>query len=690
MTNEVLFEIGIEELPARFIDSAEKQLNEKTTKWLEEANLSFESIKTFSTPRRLAVLIQGIAEEQKTIKEEVRGPQLKIAKDENDAWSKAAQGFVKGQGKDLADIYTKEVNGQTYIFVEKTTEGKATKEILPEFKEIIGKIQFQQTMRWGEDTYRFARPIRWLLALYNDEVIPFEVAHVKTNNVTRGHRFLGKETAIESPAAYEAVLEENYVIVDPKRREQMIVDQIKEIEAKEGFSIQVNESLLNEVRNLVEYPSAFFGTFSEDYLRIPEEVLVTSMAEHQRYFPVMDAKTDKLLPYFVSVRNGDDRALDNVVRGNEKVLRARLADGAFFFDEDRDKSIDFFNEKLKTVVFQEKIGTTYEKVENVQAITRHLAAQLNLSEEETLQAVRAAEISKFDLVTDMVNEFPELQGIMGEKYALHFGEDAAVAQAVREHYLPVSANGDLPTTSIGSIVSIADKLDTIIGCISVGLVPTSSQDPLGLRRQAIGILRILLSEKWNLSIEQLVEQVCENYNVTVEEIRAEIKQFFTNRAAYILNEKQIEQDVVQAVLANGVGILHDKLEKASLLSEKRNDPAFKEIEESFTRVMKLGKKYIEKNIDTALFETASEKALYEKYEAVKSAFDKYVETRDIKEQLNSLSSLSTPIQDFFEHNMVMADDEKVKANRLALVHAISGLIEEFADMTLIEWKQHQA
>lgn len=689
MSKDVLFEIGIEELPARFIDDAEKQLDEKTSKWLQDVNIAFENIKTYATPRRLAVLISGIADEQKIMKEEVRGPQMKIAKDENDEWSKAALGFVKGQGKDVADIYTKEVKGQTYIFVEKMTEGKATKEILPQFKDIIGDIQFQQTMRWGEDTYRFARPIRWLVALYNDEVIPFEVAHVVTSNITRGHRFLGKETAIDLPSSYEEILEENYVIVDPKKREQLIVDQIKEIEEKEGFTIQVNESLLNEVRNLVEYPTAFFGSFSEDYLRIPEEVLVTSMAEHQRYFPVRDSETDTLLPYFVSVRNGDDRALNNVVRGNEKVLRARLADGAFFYDEDREKSIAFFNDKLKTVVFQEKIGTTYEKVRNVQEITRHLAEQLELSEEMTKQAVRAAEISKFDLVTDMVNEFPELQGIMGEKYALHFGEDAAVAQAVREHYLPVSANGDLPTTTIGSVVSIADKLDTIIGCISVGLVPTSSQDPLGLRRQAIGVLRILLAEKWDLSIEQLVEEVCKNYNVTVEEVRTEIKQFFTNRAAYILNEKAIEQDVIQAVLANGVGVLHDKLNKAALLSEKRNDPAFKEIEESFTRVMNLGKKHIEKNIDTALFETDSEKALYDNYKEVKDTFESYVKTKDASQQLATLASLTEPIKTFFEHNMVMADDEKVKANRLALVHAISALIEQFADVTLIEWKQHQ-
>lgn len=689
MSSNVLFEIGIEELPARFIDEAEKQLLDRTTKWLREKNIQFEAMKTFATPRRLAVMIENIAEKQEVVKEEVRGPQMKIAQDEEGNWSKAAIGFVKGQGKNTEDIYTKEMKGQTYIFVEKVSEQKATKEILPEFKQIISSIPFPQTMRWGSGSFRFARPIRWIVALYNDEVIPFDVANVTSSNTTRGHRFLGSEVTLTSPSEYEQALEENFVIVNPMKREKLIVEQLKALEEKAKFTIEMDKELLNEVRNLVEYPQAFYGSFDEAYLAIPEEVLITSMKEHQRYFPVKNKETNKLLPYFVSVRNGNNHAIDNVIKGNEKVLRARLADGAFFFEEDRKHSIEFYNEKLKTVVFQEKIGTVYEKTKKVKNIATYLAEKVGLTAEEQKEVVRAAEICKFDLVTDMVNEFPELQGIMGEKYAKHFGESDVVATAIREHYLPTSAGGALPETKVGSIISIADKLDTIIGCISVGLIPSSSQDPLGLRRQAIGILRILLEQKWNVPIEELVHKVCEQYGVTVEDIREEIIQFFKNRAAYILADRGIESDVVQAVLADGIGNLLVKIHKARLLSLKRQDHSFKQIEESFTRVMNLGKKHEQTNIDETLFETDSERKLYETYIDVRETFHTQMNNEEVAEALDTLSALSTPINDFFDHNMVMAEDEKVKENRLALIHAISNLIKQFADVTLIEWKQHQ-
>ncbi|MEJ8776550.1 glycine--tRNA ligase subunit beta [Pseudogracilibacillus sp. ICA-222130] len=689
MSSNVLFEIGIEELPARFIDEAEKQLLDRTTKWLREKNIQFEAMKTFATPRRLAVMIENIAEKQEVVKEEVRGPQMKIAQDEEGNWSKAAIGFVKGQGKNTEDIYTKEMKGQTYIFVEKVSEQKATKEILPEFKQIISSIPFPQTMRWGSGSFRFARPIRWIVALYNDEVIPFDVANVTSSNTTRGHRFLGSEVTLTSPSEYEQALEENFVIVNPMKREKLIVEQLKALEEKAKFTIEMDKELLNEVRNLVEYPQAFYGSFDEAYLAIPEEVLITSMKEHQRYFPVKNKETNELLPYFVSVRNGNNHAIDNVIKGNEKVLRARLADGAFFFEEDRKHSIEFYNEKLKTVVFQEKIGTVYEKTKKVKNIATYLAEKVGLTAEEQKEVVRAAEICKFDLVTDMVNEFPELQGIMGEKYAKHFGESDVVATAIREHYLPTSAGGALPETKVGSIISIADKLDTIIGCISVGLIPSSSQDPLGLRRQAIGILRILLEQKWNVPIEELVHKVCEQYGVTVEDIREEIIQFFKNRAAYILADRGIESDVVQAVLADGIGNLLVKIHKARLLSLKRQDHSFKQIEESFTRVMNLGKKHEQTNIDETLFETDSERKLYETYIDVRETFHTQMNNEEVAEALDTLSALSTPINDFFDHNMVMAEDEKVKENRLALIHAISNLIKQFADVTLIEWKQHQ-
>ena len=689
MSNHVLVEIGVEELPARFIDHAEEQLKDKTEKWLQDNHLEYKKVKTFSTPRRLAIQIHALASEQTTITEEVRGPQEKIAKDENGNWTKAAIGFTKGQGKQPEDIYVKELKGISYIFVEKTMEAKRAEEILPNFSDIISAIVFPQTMRWGSDSYRFARPIRWLVALLNDKVIPFEVAHVKTDNITYGHRFLGDKTIITDPLKYESILENNYVIPDAKKRESMIVEQIKELENKEGFHIAVPNELLQEVRNLVEYPTVFFGRFAENYLELPSETLITSMAEHQRYFPVYSHEGGTLLAYFVSVRNGNKEQIENVVKGNEKVLRARLKDAEFFYNEDRKRSIDFYLEKLKTVVFQDKIGTIYEKTQNVVSITEQINRKLQQTDEIMELSKRAAEISKFDLVTDMVNEFPELQGIMGEKYALHYGEKTAVATAVKEHYFPTQASGELPKTVVGSVVSVSDKLDTIIGCISVGLTPTGSQDPYGLRRQAIGILRILSEKRWEISVEELITITERLYNINDAEVKENINSFIKNRAAYILGEHGVEQDVVQAVLAKEIGVFHYTIEKAKILSRKRNDDSFRNIQEALVRVMNIGKKQAQTNIDQTLFQTDSEKALYNKYVQVKDAVEEAILKLDAEKALVELGKLTEEIHSFFEHTMVMAKEENIKNNRLALVHVISNLIEQYADMTLIEWKQHK-
>lgn len=687
MSNQVLLEIGLEELPARFIDQAEKQLLDKTTTWLQDLHIEFEAIESFSTPRRLAVLIKGIAAEQKTITEKIRGPQTKIAKDEDGNWSKAAIGFSKGQGQSPEDIFVQEVKGVEYIFVEKITEGKATLDVLPGLQQIISDIHFPQTMRWGNGSYRYARPLRWLVALYNNTVIPFEIARVHTGNKTYGHRFLGDEAIIDDPLAYEDVLARNFVIVNPKKREQIILEQIKQLEKEQGFHIQVEAALLNEVRNLVEYPTAFYGTFAEEYLDLPKETLITSMAEHQRYFPVMTKDEAALLPYFVSVRNGDGQQIENVAKGNEKVLRARLADGAFFYQEDKSNSIEFYNDKLKTVIFQEKIGTTYEKVQNVVALTDKINKHIQVSDEVARQAKRAAAICKFDLMTSMVGEFPELQGVMGEKYALHFGEDREVSLGIKEHYYPVQSNGLLPTSDVGAVVSVADKLATIVACISVGLVPTGSQDPLGLRRQAVGVLRIMKDRNWDTSVEELLTFAYELYDVT-DEAKKEIHTFFLNRAAFILAEHGMEQDVIHSVIKQEIGVFGYSLAKTKLLSDKRNDPAFKNVQESLVRIMNLSKNVTPSDVDESLFETESERHLFEQTNVVTKAFTLHQQRYEAPQALDQLTKLARPIHDFFENNMVMTDDEQVKRNRLALVCQVASIIAEFANMTLIEWKQH--
>lgn len=688
MTNHVLFEIGLEELPARFIDDAEKQLYEKTTNWLTDLRINYQSVRSFSTPRRLAVLIEGVAEQQETVQEEVRGPSEKIAKDAEGNWSKAAIGFTKGQGKTTDDIYTKDIKGTTYIFVEKHIEGKPTKELLPLFNEIIEAIQFKENMRWGEGSFRYARPMRWLVGLYNDQVIPFEVAGVKADQITYGHRFLGEKITLNHATQYQERLRDNFVIADPKEREQLIVTGIQELEQKEKFQIVVEEDLLQEVRNLVEYPTVFCGSFEESFLKLPTEVLITSMKEHQRYFPVKSAD-NALLPYFVSVRNGDDYEIKTVIRGNEKVLYARLSDGQFFYEEDQKQSIDTNVEKLERVVFQEKLGTVSDKVKRVRENVKQLADKLLLDSETAKKATRAAEISKFDLMTNMVNEFTELQGIIGEKYALHFGEDATVAQAIREHYLPNQAQGKLPESAEGALVSIADKMDTIVGFISVGLTPTGSQDPYSIRRQAIGVLRILDDRKWNISLESIVNIALNQYELASDEtIINACRQFFKLRATYLLKELAIEQDVIEAVLQDEIGILSYTTEKARLLSKKRNEASFKEIEEALVRVLNLAKKREELDIDPTLFETESEEILYKQY---KNVYDDYIKVNKqggAAEALAYLSELASPIHMFFEHNMVMTDDEQLRNNRLALLYKIAFLIDDFADLSAIQWKQH--
>jgi glycyl-tRNA synthetase beta chain len=693
MTRNVLFEIGLEELPARFIDQAEQQLKEKTIKWLNESRISFTKVESFSTPRRLAVLIHNIAEKQATVEEEAKGPAIKIAQDNEGNWTKAAEGFTRGQGKTVDDIYTKEVKGTTYIYVNKVIEGKPTESILPEFKQIIESIQFGKNMRWGTKTMRYARPIRWLIALYDEEVIPFELAGVQTSNSTFGHRFLGREVVLTNPLQYKEQLEKNHVIVDPKLRESMIEEGIKKLEKERNFIVPIDRDLLDEVRNLVEYPTVFVGTFEESFLELPDEVLITSMKEHQRYFPVK-SESGMLLPYFVAVRNGDANALETVVRGNEKVLRARLSDGEFFYEEDQKNSIAFYLEKLNNVVFQVKLGTIGEKVNRVVTLSEQLAEALKVDTEIKEQAIRAAQISKFDLVTNMVNEFTELQGIMGERYARIFGEDETVAVAIREHYLPTSASGDLPKTLVGAIVSVADKLDTIVGCIGVGLKPTGSQDPYGLRRQATGILRIANEKEWEIPVAQLFNMTIELYQSQALEhfdsdiVKQELHTFIQQRVAFLLREQGIEQDIIQAITSRSIGKMSDMMKKASILSTKRNDASFKPIQEALVRVLNLAEKTEKNEINPDYFETETEKELFSSYLTVSSVYQEFVNQNNLEEAFAELEKLANPIHSFFENNMVMTDNENLRTNRLALLKQIAILINSFANLNAIEWKQH--
>ncbi|GGM31353.1 glycine--tRNA ligase beta subunit [Paraliobacillus quinghaiensis] len=691
-TTNILFEIGLEEMPARFLDDTEKQLHVKTIEWLDSVRLPYQKVETFVTPRRLAVVIEGLATKQEDMEEEARGPAKKIALDQEGNWSKAAIGFSKGQGKAADDIYFKTIKDTEYAFVKKYTEGKTADQLLSGFKDVILSLTFPKNMRWSNGSLRFIRPIRWLVALNDQTIIPFEIAGVKTSNQTYGHRFLGGKVVVDNPLNYEELLNSQYVIADAKKRKALIKEQIKELEKTNGWIIPEDQELLEEVSQLVEYPTAFFGSFSQEFLTIPKEALITSMKEHQRYFPVLNNEGE-LLQYFVAVRNGNDQHLNTVAKGNEKVLKARLSDAMFFYQEDQKQSIEQNLKKLERMVFQESLGTISDKVNRVVKLTSKLADLIGADNSTKENAVRAAQISKFDLVTNMVNEFTKLQGVMGEKYASLFGENEHVAKAINEHYMPRHANDALPQTTEGAIVSVADKLDTIIGCISVGIIPTGSQDPYALRRQAMGVLQILQDKNWSITIEELlnvtqdIHQPLEIATNTKEEVNQSVSAFFYARAAYILKEEGIEQDIIEAVLANGIANLTFTIEKAQLLAEKRQQDSFKPVQEAFVRVINLAKKGKDTGVNIDLFENKQEQELYERYEEIKKMFMKQIQLFEANEAMMSLEELTDSIHAFFDHTMVMTDNEAVKKNRISLLNQIESLMLEFADLSKIEWKQ---
>ena len=682
---DLLLEIGLEELPARFVTASMKQLSDKVQKWLTQKAIEFGEVEAFSTPRRLAILIKDVAESQKDIEEEAKGPAKKIAVDSEGNWSKAALGFVRGQGMTAEDIYFKELKGVEYVHVNKFIKGQPTVQLLSELQDIITGMTFPKNMRWANQELRFVRPIKWLIALFGKEVVPFSIADVETGRETKGHRFLGESAVIETPDQYVTSLNEQFVMANPDKRRTVILEQIKNLEQENGWIIPVDEDLLEEVNNLVEYPTVLFGRFEEEFLELPSQVLITSMKEHQRYFPVKD-QDGKLLPFFVTVRNGDDRHLDKVSKGNEKVLRARLSDAAFFYKEDQKKEIDDALKKLDSIVYHEEIGTLAEKTARVSEVTGALVDALNLQVDKDL-ALRAAKIAKFDLVSHMVYEFPELQGYMGEKYALLKGETKEVAAAINEHYMPRHADDNVPPSVIGALVSVAEKIDTLASFFAIGVIPTGSQDPYALRRQASGVVQILAEKKWDITLEELITLGLKGLEAKgllkrdLVDVKTDMHTFFKARVKHLLQELHIRYDLIDAVLHNEIGYIHSLVERAKVLEAKKDEAGFKESLEALSRVMNIAVKCEDKvMVNPATFENEQEKAMYEKFGTVAS---QYAKTTDEMEHFEQLISLQSEIEAYFEHTMVMADDESVRNNRLSLMKEISNLVSDFAAVNKI-------
>ncbi|MBC1419017.1 glycine--tRNA ligase subunit beta [Listeria fleischmannii] len=688
MNKDFLLEIGLEEMPAKYITASAKQLKERATEWFKEKKIAVSDIETYSSPRRLTILAKDVAIKQEDQIEEAKGPAKKIAFDEKGDWSKAAQGFARSQGVAPEDLSFQEIKDTEYIYIKKEVKGLETSILLPEFKKIITDMTFPVSMHWSDCDLRYIRPIKWLIALFGTEVIPFEVAGVKTGNETRGHRFLGQKATIHSPADYEKVLLEQFVVADADARKEAIRGQIAEIETIQKWNIPADADLLEEVNNLVEYPTALFGDFEEAYLELPEEVLITTMKEHQRYFPVFNSE-NRLLPHFITVRNGNHEHLDMVQKGNEKVLRARLSDADFFYQEDLKMTIDEAVHKLKNIVFHEKLGSLTEKMKRVQKVALLIADYLNWDEAQKKDIYRVTDIYKFDLVTNIVGEFPELQGIMGEKYARLQGENEAVATAIREHYMPISAEGELPKSDLGSLLAISDKLETLISFFCINIIPTGSADPFSLRRSAFGVMRIIQANEWNLPLAEVLAEIVgierkEGFSeLPSEEVYQVAQNFMKNRLRVILRSHDVRQDIIEAVVGGDPNRIPQIIDSAKALNESTNDDWFRPTIEALTRVTNIAKKYeLHEAVDPSLFENDYEKELFDSVQELKRDYPNMT----IVERLKSFAKIRPIIDNYFENTLVMSENEALKANRLALLVELSTFIREFAQMDEIQVK----
>lgn len=684
MTKDYLFEIGTEEMPAHVVAKSVKQLADRTGKFLKDNGLSFKNIKTFSTPRRLTILVQELAEKQADIDEIKKGPSKKIALDKDGNWSKAAEGFVRGQNMSVDDIYFQKIKDVEYAYIHVKKEGKKATEILLGMDQIVKELAFPTKMRWGNYDLEFVRPIHWIVSLFGSEIIPVKILDIVAGRKTYGHRFLGESLVLATSDDYESALKSQFVIADANQRKNMILSQINSLCEKNNWQVKIDSGLLEEVTNLVEYPTIFSGSFNEKYLNIPKEVLITSMKDNQRYFEVYDHE-GTLINHFIAIRNGNSDYLDNVIAGNEKVLVARLDDAQFFYDEDKKYPLSHFVEKLSSVSFHDKIGSMAEKMLRVKLIGEYIGEKINISSSELADFDRAADIYKFDLVTNMVGEFAELQGIMGTLYAELAGERKAVSQAIKESYLPSSADGDLPTTKIGSLLSIADKLDTIISFFGAGMIPNSSNDPYALRRSAYGIVRILINQSWNISIEDALKDIIALLKgKTVaklpndEATQAEISDFIINRVKQLLQVKKYSYDVIDTVLASNQQNVANILSIADILQENHDDSKFKKVVESLTRIANILKKadFSEaEQINPDLFENNSEKALYDK---INLLLDKSL---DVKTLYSEFVQLQPVIDEYFDSNMILDKNEAVKINRLSQLKLIDKLALEFGDLS---------
>ena len=683
MAKDLLFEIGAEEIPAGFMPNILGQLKQLAETKLNDAHLPFESIETYGTPRRLALIVKGLADASAEISERHKGPSASIAYDADGNATKAAIGFARGKGLDVADLVVED----GYIYAETKTAGVPAKDIVSEMlPQLITGLNFPKSMHWGDLDAKFVRPVRWLVALLDEEVIPVEFATVQSGNVTRGHRFLGAdEITIKNAASYVETLKENFVMVDQDARRELISKQLHDMAASKNASIVWDDDLLEEINYLVEWPTALCGGFEESYLALPDAAIITPMKDHQRYFPLV-GQDGKLLPMFLTVRNGSDHSIEVVQAGNERVLRARLDDAKFFFNEDRKKPLIDRQDGLTKIVFQEGLGNLADKTERLLKLGRVFGEECGLHEDAAVVLERATELAKTDLTTGMVTEFTELQGVMGKEYALLDGESPEVAEAIFEQYLPRFAGDVLPQTEAGKVLSIIDKVDNIVATFSRGLIPTGSQDPYALRRQTIGILNILLGSEWNISLRPIFKASMELLNVAAdkqEELLNQVEEFFTLRLKNIFLDREVPHHVIDLLLSNNELSVADAEGLVNALLANRIDENV-ELVQAYTRMYNLVKDVEYTGVNRDLLKEDAEKALFEAAFKASEASLAAWEAGDYAAVVAVPATLVPIINQFFEDVMVMDKDEAIKANRLQLVRLAYSVMSIIGDISALK------
>lgn len=692
MTNELILEIGTEEIPALFLEESTRSFRENITRKFTDYSLEFESVELYYTPRRITTRVTGLLPEQKDRIIETFGPPSNIAYDESGNPTKAAIGFARSQGVDVEDLTVTKRDKGEFLSYRKKLKGDRTRNVLKELiPELIKSIPFRKSMRWGKEKVTFARPIRWLMCTFNNEIIEFRIEGVKSSSVTHGHRFLSDNSfEPESWEDYVKGLRKRYVILDQSERKEIIAGKAKKLADGLGGYIQQDNELLETVTNLVEYPVVLEGKFEQKFLNLPDEVLTSVMKNHQKYFPVIDSGSEKIISSFIFVCGSPVRDEQVVIRGNERVLRARLNDAEFFYLEDIKEPLIEKLEDLKDMVFISEIGNFYEKVERLEKIAAELAVSCDRDEKFKNNISRAARLCKIDLVSQMVFEFPELQGIMGKYYALKSKEKKSVATAIEEHYMPTGRGSDLPASVLGSLLSITDKIDNISCCFAAGLKPTGSADPYALRRQAIGILQITLDKKLDFNISDLVSMSLRQINIDFEreECLQEINAFLAERFKYLLIERGYTNNVIDSVISTGFTNIADCFNRIKALESFRKQKDFEELAIAFKRVVNIAEDKAGINVNTGLFRDDSEDKLYNKFLAIREEISKHLKSdsgipneKDYLKALNSIKTLKIPVDKFFDSVMVMDKNEELKNNRMALLSEIKDMFFQISDFS---------